>query len=292
MAIWFLDTTNGNDANDGRQSIALSGTVASLTFAAISQSLLVNVTIYHQILVGNMLYLSKTTDPSVFCWARVSAKTIITPGPLYILTLVWVAGDAFGDLGSTVDIDGTGPVKTLSKLQSLMVPSDTGYSVPSPLPVITVWPTSEPVSELAALALKAQLETITISNGYTIDIGEILRPAAIYVPIPADKQVIMRQPADRIADESAGMCEHHKQEFELCLMMRCSESDTVAIDTHANRFHAAVRKALLADWTLSGTTIDVQVGDLEQVESEEAIACYALTVVLTYRHADTNPYPA
>lgn len=295
MALWFLDSTNGDDAYDGEQTALMTGvtdkTALGLTYsspiyrikmASEADAELLEV----QRLAGrDIIHVSKASDPTNHCWLKIAGIV----GDIVGCSRFTAEGDDISAEAS-VDIIGTGPVKTITKLLTLIASGDRAYSIVWQGGLAQIYP--EPISELVALALKETLETITLTNGYAFDIGTVIRPTSLTVPILADKQVVMRQPADRIADEAAAMFEHHKQEFELFLMIRVGETDTVALDTYANRFHAAVRKALTADVTLGGACIDLAVGDLEMVDSDDAIATYALDVTATYRHEDDDPYPA
>lgn len=289
MALWFMDAINGNDANDGKSShlAVATGPYAWSAVGTDYGGLTVAATFYASISENDVIYAEDADDPAIAAWFKVLTKS---SGDT--VAMQRVSGSESNDFSNVVHLYSTGPVKTIAKLLTLASPGDYGYSRNPSGTLMQVYPEEDPVSELVAAALKTKLETITVANGYTMDIGTVLRPASIYVPIPDDLQVVMRQPADRIAEDSATMYEHHKQEFELFLMMRCGETDTVPIDTYANRFHAAVRKALRADVSLGGVVVDLDVGDLQQVESEESIATYMLSVVATYRHADTDPYSA
>lgn len=282
MALWFLDSTNGDDANDGKGSVATSFGVKTLSYIGGIYTI-VDATVAGQVATGDVIYITSATVPAQAAWWEVVDELgdIVT---LELFSGTWV------ESSRTDAVSASGPVETMAQLLTLIASGDRAYSVVRQGELVQIYP--EPISELVALALKETLETITLTNGYAFDIGTVIRPTSLTVPILADKQVVMRQPADRIADAAAAMFEHHKQEFELFLMIRVGETDTVALDTYANRFHAAVRKALTADVTLGGACIDLAVGDLEMVDSDDAIATYALDVTATYRHEDDDPYPA
>lgn len=115
---------------------------------------------------------------------------------------------------------------------------------------------AEPVIELCAVAIKTQLATITVANGYLTEVAEVIRPTRMGGYTPKDKQIVMFQ-GDRHPPEDGEVEGKSEwvQEFVLSLGLMPTESDTTAADTFVNRFAADVEKALKTNesaWAFSG----------------------------------------
>lgn len=151
------------------------------------------------------------------------------------------------------------------------------------------------VREQITRAIATQLKTITVANGYEIDVAEVHRP---------------RRTGERYAPQAYGIgllqgdCQRAEDEdfvgnpgaigwrasYPIDLIIRQSETDADPMDELLNTFEADVQKALMADVTWGGLAIRSELGASEYPAGGDGVEGVTVWLYVIYRVSETDPY--
>ncbi len=152
-----------------------------------------------------------------------------------------------------------------------------------------------PVVELVAQAMKAQLETIKISNGYENDVNRVVRPRRTSEgnkPQPLDIWMLQDDPErdedNDLAGNPAGI--GWITPYALDCVIRQSEKSNLPMDQVINSFVADVQKALMVDITWGGLATDTRLRAPEFASSESVFEGVTVWVEVLIRVEENNPF--
>jgi len=153
---------------------------------------------------------------------------------------------------------------------------------------------SLPIVEQIAEEIKATVETVTIANGYELDIGDVVRPTRTGITATPDNYgVILLQldPARGDLDNPGNPpALSWRQPFALDLCVRPSDTVTTPIDRLINIFSAEVVKAIMADVTRGGLAIDTHLDELQFMRaSDGTYEGVTMFIEVIYRVAENDP---
>src|SRR3990172_3996785 len=105
------------------------------------------------------------------------------------------------------------------------------------------------VVEQIAQALVTQLETIRRSNGYEVDVAEVVRPRRLGGFTPRDHQIVVMQEDPELLGEMEveNTMLQWVQPFNLSCLIRTSETEIMPSDQTVNEFRSDVEKAVLSE---------------------------------------------
>lgn len=159
-----------------------------------------------------------------------------------------------------------------------------------------------PVLESIALALQAQLQTITVANDYELDVVGAVRPrgrgdwwneqSGLVETIMQDGLIVIEQGArTKPDDREVYDLGEYVQAFDLHRVVRASDTSYDAIDATMNTAVADIEKALLGSdswWTTSVSNVWIE-GD-EDLPEGAPIDGRTVHLMILYRHNRGNPY--
>ena len=152
-----------------------------------------------------------------------------------------------------------------------------------------------PIIELAAQAMKTQLETIKVSSGYENTVNRVIRPRRTSEgnrPLPLDIWMLQddleRDEDNDLAGNPAGI--GWKIPFALDCVIRQAESSNLPMDQVINSFVADVQKALMEDITWGGIATDTRLGMVEFASSESGFEGATVWVEVLIRVEENNPF--
>ena len=168
----------------------------------------------------------------------------------------------------------------------------------------------EPIVEQIAAAVETRLLTVTIANGYQVDIAGVLRPTQLGLDSIAPRPLLaMMLQIDPYLDDSKNHPKglgpdigppliHWVQPWAIALFVQTSERATPPLpaDTLINRFRASVEKALMVDpgWGATPTTALAYRTDLVPPiyfpETEGGFVGCSVILEAGYRTLETDPY--
>ena len=150
------------------------------------------------------------------------------------------------------------------------------------------------IVEQIARAIQTALEAVTIANGYTVNVAEVVRPRRSGMGYtPKDLGIVLLQgPRERASEYDAirPPTIGWRQTFGLDLLRRINEDDTTPIDTGLNEFEGQAVKALMADPTWGGLAVKTEMGEPDYPAPGESVEGLTLTVMVDYRVAEADPY--
>ncbi len=169
---------------------------------------------------------------------------------------------------------------------------------------------SEPIVEQIAAAVETRLLTVTIDNGYQVDVAGVLRPPQLGLDSIAPQHLLavmlqidphLDEPKNQphgLGPDIGPPLIHWVQPWAIALFVQTSERATppVAADTLINRFRASVERALMVDpgWGATPTTPLAYRSDLMPpiYFGETAGGFVGCSVILEvgYRTLETDPY--
>ena len=155
---------------------------------------------------------------------------------------------------------------------------------------------SYPVVEQIAQAIKAQLETITVANGYELDLAGVVRPKGFGLSAAPDHLWIVLAQGDEVRETDLDVVGNPngigvRQPFQLGRVIRLSDASEVAFDQVANIFSADVVKAMMADVKWAGLAIDTEMVGWALMKDEElGYEGKLLQFDVIYRVAENDPY--
>lgn len=154
---------------------------------------------------------------------------------------------------------------------------------------------SEPIVEQIAQAIAAKLATITVANGYSLTVSEVVRPRRTgeeYHPQDKGVYLIQEDPARLEELDCVGNppAIGWRQPFHCDCVVRHSEASAVAMDTVLNRFSADVQKALLADVQWGGLVVNCHIARVEYPVPEDGFEGITIVLEVDYRVTETDPY--
>lgn len=146
--------------------------------------------------------------------------------------------------------------------------------------------------EIVMKAFKANLETITISNGYDFDIGKVLR-----IPTNADDladypSIILHEDFEDQDDESMGPDSTTKITEKLRVNIDAWDNNEDLEYSDLNLILANIQKAVMTDRTVGGEAMDTRLISNEMILNDQ-IRPYggvSQTVEIRYRHFSADPF--
>ncbi len=152
-----------------------------------------------------------------------------------------------------------------------------------------------PIVERVAQAMKIQLETIKVSNGYENTVNNIVRPRRTSEKARPEPQDIWMLQNDWERDEDNDLAGNPAGigwaiPFSLDCVIRQSEASELPMDQVINAFVADVQKALMVDITWGGIATDTRLGQVEFASSESGFEGVTVWVDVHIRVEETNPF--
>lgn len=149
------------------------------------------------------------------------------------------------------------------------------------------------ILEQIAAALETVLKGITVANGYTLDVGPVVRRTRVEGFAPEDRAIVLAQedPEEDGEYEGGGSFRGWVQPFSIYCFRQASEKDLADLDTRINAIRADVEKAVRADPTLGALATDtrVRVPDLWALKSA-AFEGVTVHVDVHYLTKEDDPY--
>lgn len=142
-----------------------------------------------------------------------------------------------------------------------------------------------------------RLLNIKVSGGYEVTVSEVVRPTRYGGFRPQNLQLVVTQGTltrnQELSVPGNPPATAYDMEVVIAGLLMPTESTTSKIDALRNQFSADVIKAICtpqASWHNWDTlAIDTQIGDVEDVTTEEASG-FKLSIVVTFRTTENNPY--
>ena len=149
---------------------------------------------------------------------------------------------------------------------------------------------SHSVVEQIAAQLAAEIDAITVSNGFTQDLTAI-RPRRLDFSgiLLNDGKVFIWQGDREPAGEPVSMCDEWLQTFTIGAILIDSDDESDSIDTRLNDVASDIEKKLKADVTRGQLAVDTFITQVEKIDTEENTGVL-ITVIVHYRTAFNDPY--
>ncbi len=149
--------------------------------------------------------------------------------------------------------------------------------------------------ERVAQAMKTQLETIKVSNGYENTVNRVVRPRRTSEgnrPQPLDIWMLQDDPErdeeNDLAGNPAGI--GWIVPFALDCVVRQAEASKLPMDQVINAFIADVQKALMVDITWGELATDTRLRSPEFASSESGFEGATVWVEVLIRVEETDPF--
>lgn len=165
--------------------------------------------------------------------------------------------------------------------------------------------TTYPVIERIAQVIESRLQSISIANGYNVDIAAVSRPTRLGDYGPNNLTAVIVQSDPELDDEHAIDGNPNaiawRQPFVLLLFVRLSDDDPTPTDQAVNIFAADVQKALTApaDWQqfqdIDGNPLAFNAwikAPRGIVTTDAAATGTEFEFVVNYRTNENDPYTA
>jgi len=154
-----------------------------------------------------------------------------------------------------------------------------------------------PIVEQIAAAVKTQLETVTVANGYQQSVAGVERPTRLGGFTPEDLLIILEQGGAEVDEENSAPGNPRRvawrQTFVVTLIAQPPDDSAVPVETTLNTFRADVEKAIMADPSWGGLALSTMSDLAEPIPPEFTDGAYealAVQFVVTYRTPEDDPY--
>jgi len=146
-----------------------------------------------------------------------------------------------------------------------------------------------PIIETIAAAIQTQLETITVGNGYSVTVADVVRPTRKSGEdnAPGNNIIYLTQGECRDADsdQTPHMFKAWLQTFNIDCYIRPSESVTTAYDTLKNAFRSDVEKCIMSNRSFSLSDCTSFIRAPKQLDDGISVQ-----IEVYYRTLETDPY--
>lgn len=155
--------------------------------------------------------------------------------------------------------------------------------------------TSYPIKEQIVQAVAAALATISVKNGYQVNVTEVQRPRITGEGFaPENLGIAIYQCADEAADDY-NKCGNpaaigRTLSIRLDLILRLSEKDARPMQQVLNFMESDVRKAVMQDPQWGGLAIDTRLGDSEYFGESTGAEGIAQMIEIAYCVSLNDPY--
>ena len=152
-----------------------------------------------------------------------------------------------------------------------------------------------PIVEQVAQAIKTQLETITVANGYENAVNDVVRPRRTAENLrPKNLDIVMLQD-DMVRDEENDIAGNPAGigwlvPFSFDCVIRQPESSTLPMDQVINSFVADVQKALMEIPTWGDLATDTRLGMVEFASPESGFEGATVWIDVLIRVKETDPF--
>ena len=154
---------------------------------------------------------------------------------------------------------------------------------------------ADPIIEQIAQAIRTQLLTISVDNGYETDVTDVVRPTRIgrFVD-PKHLQIAMIQedpePYDDLSYPGNPPGRAWQQRYLLDCIVLSSDRETTPIAETINKFSADVIKALFADPQWATLALDTIVEAPRMLAEPGGPDGITIPLVIRYRVLENDPY--
>jgi len=149
---------------------------------------------------------------------------------------------------------------------------------------------STPIIEQIAVLIAADIDAITVANGYNQDLVAVRPKKVDFESAWDDLTVLVSQDTTVKDGQMSNGMQQWRQTFFATAIVIDSDTATTAIDTRLNQVAADIQKILMADDTRGGKAIDtIMIGSVS-FDDDDGLTGVNVVFDVLYRSAITDPY--
>lgn len=153
---------------------------------------------------------------------------------------------------------------------------------------------SDPIKELIAVNILADINAITTGNGYNQTLVGLRSRRNDFTDIaPEDLKVLVYQADEENGDDlmEATVVSEMVQPFVLLALVIDSDDATDSIDTRINRVDCDIKKKLMVDASRGGYAIDTKILPSKKIPANSlGFTGVMVNIAVTYRTTKDDPY--